>query len=267
MISIVIPTYKPGFYFYECLQALNNQDFSKSNFFVYIILNGKRDPYYEVINEWMLDFDLRFKMVFTDVSGVSNARNIGLDIANSEYICFLDDDDLISKNYLSELYNIAANNKLAISNVRSFSDEIHQSKDYFLTFYQKKSLQDISIKHKSNFSTIWGKLIHKNIIGNNRFNLNLRIGEDALFMFTISKNIKKIESTYSDCIYFRRIRQNSTVTIKRSVYFYISNLIVLLCLYTLIFLKAPLNYGFIFYLNRISACFKSTILFILNKHE
>ena len=37
--------------------------------------------------------------------GVSNARNMGIDISNSKYIAFVDADDSVEKSFLEEAYN------------------------------------------------------------------------------------------------------------------------------------------------------------------
>lgn len=42
--------------------------------------------------------------------GVSSARNVGLDVAKGEWICFVDSDDLIEADYMQKMYEAAINN-------------------------------------------------------------------------------------------------------------------------------------------------------------
>ncbi|WNY31779.1 glycosyltransferase family A protein [Acinetobacter calcoaceticus] len=99
MIEIIIPTYKPKEYFYECLSSLDNQKISFSKFRVVIVLNGPKEPYYSLILKWLEDFDFNVLLMHTDTSGVSHARNIALNNCDLDvdYVCFLDDDDIFLK--------------------------------------------------------------------------------------------------------------------------------------------------------------------------
>ena len=44
-ISVIIPTYRPQAYLWECLDSLNRQTLSKSSFEVVLVLNGEQAPY------------------------------------------------------------------------------------------------------------------------------------------------------------------------------------------------------------------------------
>ena len=43
-------------------------------------------------------------LVHEEMKGVNHARNVGLNLAKGDYICFCDNDDMVSKNYLDVLY-------------------------------------------------------------------------------------------------------------------------------------------------------------------
>ena len=49
LISVIIPTYKPGNYIIECLKSLANQTLSPNCFEIIIVLNGCREPYEEFV--------------------------------------------------------------------------------------------------------------------------------------------------------------------------------------------------------------------------
>lgn len=59
------------------------------------------------------------------------------------------------------------------------------------------------------FSSLCAKMLHRDMIGNTRFDTNLARGEDGLFMATISKNIHYIAKCSSDTVYYVNCRQNS----------------------------------------------------------
>ena len=109
-ISVIIPTYKPQAYLWECLGSLCRQTFDKNAFEIILILNGCKEPYYAQIKEYISVNMSGCNVILlqTDTGGVSNARNIGLDIAKGEYITFIDDDDYVSSKYLECLYEKVA---------------------------------------------------------------------------------------------------------------------------------------------------------------
>jgi len=98
LISVIIPSYKPDNYIYRCLESVARQDIDKQRYEVIIVLNGCNEPYYTDIKLFLQQKfqGIKTLLLQTDVAGVSNARNIGLDNAQGEYISFIDDDDWVS---------------------------------------------------------------------------------------------------------------------------------------------------------------------------
>ena len=115
-ISVIVPTYKPQAYLWECLDSLVAQSLSKDDFEVVLVLNGCKEPWKGEIEDYieksMRGMNVNF--IQTDVPGVSNARNVALDNARGEYIAFIDDDDFISENYLETLYKYSKPNRVVI---------------------------------------------------------------------------------------------------------------------------------------------------------
>ena len=108
-ISVIVPTYKPQTYLWECLDSIYNQTFPKTDYELVLVLNGCNEPYNTQIKEWLSKHeDLQVQYFQIDEGGVSNARNIALNNAKGKYVTFIDDDDLISFSFLEELYDNTA---------------------------------------------------------------------------------------------------------------------------------------------------------------
>ena len=81
-ISVIVPTYKPQVYLWECLDSIYNQTFPKTEYELILVLNGCNEPYNAQIKDWLAKHsDLRVQYIQTDEAGVSNARNMALDVA------------------------------------------------------------------------------------------------------------------------------------------------------------------------------------------
>lgn len=117
MISIIIPVYNAENTLNTLVHDIRAQDYS--NYQVLLIDDGSTDnsAYY---GKEIQDKDRRFHYIYQENSGVSAARNCGLQMAEGEYITFLDADDRIDYNYLSALFNSCKkhNSDIAVCNVK-----------------------------------------------------------------------------------------------------------------------------------------------------
>lgn len=264
-ISVIVPTYRPQGYLWECLDSVYNQTFAKSDYELVLVLNGCDEPFYSQIKDWLgKHCDLQVQFFQTDEGGVSNARNIALDNAKGEYITFIDDDDYISNTYLETLLAYADRNTISAAYPYAFNDaEPDIQKPYsYTTFYNiYEHAGVLKAKYvRQYFSGPCMKLFHKSIINNKRFNPRFRIGEDSLFMFLISDKFQYFQVVPKDAVYYRRYRENSAVTTKRSSKEIITNSVKLLCEYSSIYFKNPFKYSLIQYMR----CVVGTIHSIWN---
>ena len=220
-ISIIIPTYKPGSYLKDCLESINNQTMDKKCFEVIIVLNGVIKPYIEYIYSLTKMYDFNSVVIPTETPGVSNARNLGLSRTQGEYVCFIDDDDKISPSYLENLYSKATPNNIVASNVKAFYDNSDKlENDYIASAYKKlinKNSPLSVFKGRKFMSSSCCKIISRRIIQDVRFDTNLKIGEDSVFMAKISKKVKSIVLSDSSAIYYRRLRAGSASRVKQPI--------------------------------------------------
>lgn len=220
-ISIIIPTYKPGSYLKDCLESINNQTMDKKCFEVIIVLNGVIKPYIEYIYSLTKMYDFNSVVIPTETPGVSNARNLGLSRTQGEYVCFIDDDDKISPSYLENLYSKATPNNIVASNVKAFYNNSNKTENDYIASAYKKLINKNSplsvFKGRKFMSSSCCKIISRRIIQDVRFDTNLKIGEDSVFMAKISKKVKSIVLSDSSAIYYRRLRARSASRVKQPI--------------------------------------------------
>lgn len=92
-VSVIIPTYNRAGYLREAVQSVLDQSFH--DFEIIIVDDGSLDATREVAKNFE---DNRIRYYYQANSGRSIARNRGLELAEGDYIAFLDDDDLYLPN-------------------------------------------------------------------------------------------------------------------------------------------------------------------------
>lgn len=261
-LSVIIPTYRPSSLLHDCLLSISKQTLSTQDYEVIIVLNGDLAPLYRqyVENEMGLFASVPIKLVCSEIASVSNARNIALDLAKGKYICFVDDDDVISDTYLENLCFFADSESIVVSNVLAFQEDNMQDvvSDYITQAYLKlsprKKVYD-KLVARSFFSSSCCKLIPSVVIGTRRFDIHFKIGEDSLFMALLSNKIKKVVFADDTAVYYRRVRISSASHQQISFGKRFLNSTLVSLAFVGIYLKAPREYNFLFFVNRILAPF------------
>lgn len=266
-ISVIIPTYKPKDYLWECLDSLVVQTFPKKNFEVIIVLNGCSEPYKSSIENYIAERmkGMNVNFIHTEVGGVSNARNIALEQVKGKFVTFIDDDDFVSAKYLELLYEKADDETISLCYPYAFKDgDIttqlpYPMNDVYEEMYNKTDI-NISSKIRKFFSGPCMKLIPMSFIQGRQFDVRFKNGEDSLFMFLISDRIKCIRFAQRDAVYYRRYRVGSAVTKIRSHSEIIKTGLLQVFVYFEYFFKSPFSYNFVFWCTRILATIKQIVI-------
>ncbi len=249
-VSVIIPTYHPQQHTLECLASVEQQTLDASLYEVIVVLNGEREPYETMLQEALPS---NGRLFYSPVASACSSRNQGINEAQGEYICFIDDDDKISPTYLEELLKIAGKDTIAASNCLSLYNDGTTCGNVYSHEYGTHASQGTQpfYKPKKIFSIPWMKLIHRDVIGVRRFNESFPSGQDALLMFEVSDRMSKVRFTSPDAVYYWRQRDNSLHRIgyrKRFVKYS-----RLAWAYTRLFFRHPLRYNFYFYVTRLLA--------------
>lgn len=107
LISIIIPVYNSQETIKFVLQSIYNQTYKEVE--VLLINDGSTDQSEKIINEFSKT--MRLKYIFQKNRGVSSARNLGLTLAQGDYIMFLDSDDFWENDKIEKQLGILQNNQ------------------------------------------------------------------------------------------------------------------------------------------------------------
>lgn len=210
IISIVIPIYNTEKYLKKCLYSVVNQSYK--NIEILIINDGSTDNSHIICEEFSENDD-RIIYINKENEGVSIARNIGLDQAKGDWIYFLDSDDFLDLNTFSELLTIAEKNNCDIIQfgLRSFKNNqlVRENYPKFFKEYYSNNLKYFIDENPLKPLAAWLHLFKKDIIGDIRFDKNLKHCEDMLFVYSVYCNMNKLVSLNK--IYYNQVlSENST---------------------------------------------------------
>lgn len=107
-ISVIIPVYNVENYLSKCIESVLAQSFK--DFEIIVVNDGSTDGSVKIIENYESRYPDIIRSYYKKNGGLSSARNFAIEIAQSEYITFLDSDDYIDGNYLEVLYNAAKEN-------------------------------------------------------------------------------------------------------------------------------------------------------------
>lgn len=102
LISIVVPVYNVAKYLDPCVKSIMDQTYS--NWELLLIDDGSTDNSYERCREYREQRPDQIKVYKKENGGLSDARNYGCARAKGEYLIYIDSDDIVSRDYLSLLY-------------------------------------------------------------------------------------------------------------------------------------------------------------------
>lgn len=143
MISIIVPVYNVEKYLDRCVQSILIQSFKR--FELILVNDGSTDNSFEICQKYRKK-DSRVILISQENKGLSAARNTGLNNAHGDYICFIDSDDFIEKDYL----------KLLLNNLKSNNADISIC-EYFLSNEKGKKYSIVKLNEPKNISILSGK--------------------------------------------------------------------------------------------------------------
>ena len=125
-ISVIIPVYKVEKYLSKCVDSVLNQTYT--NIEVILVDDGSPDSCPEICDNYK-GRDRRIKVIHKQNGGLSDARNAALEIAEGDYISFVDSDDWVDDNLLKVLHDALTrtNADMSISNMVSVTETGMQS--------------------------------------------------------------------------------------------------------------------------------------------
>ena len=213
MLSVIIPFHNAEKFIENCFKCIEKQTVKTGVEFIFIN-DGSNDKSVNIFNDY-LERNENIRLINIEKSGVSKARNVGIESAKGEFVTFLDIDDEISNKFAETLIeNIDKYQKDVY--LYNYFEKIGNNTRYIKHIESENNLKDISRRNIVGlilgenceypfFASVWRLCIKKSFITNNNieFKEDIYIAEDMLF--------------YLDCL----TKTESFFYVDKAVYTYI----------------------------------------------
>lgn len=210
MISVIVPVHNGARYIERCVHSIVKSSYKDLE--IIVVENGSTDNTYEIC-KLLSEEDDRIRLLSTKQCGLPNARNIGIDNANGDWISFVDADDYISEVMIQRLMETTVEYSADLV----FCDFIHGNEDSFdfsemgcsidgLKNAEKMTLDsfffETYLRAQYKYSVVWNKLFNRRTLGEIRFNRNLYYIEDRNFVIQYVLNCNNIISIPDKLYYY-----------------------------------------------------------------
>lgn len=212
LVSIIVPVYNVEEYLPKCLDSILNQTYK--NLEIILVDDGSTDGSGVICDDYATK-DKRIKVIHKQNGGLSDARNVGIDICTGDYIGFVDSDDYIEIDMYETLLNYLKENNLDVCMCASadvIDGKIINSKkfDAFCVDNKEGIIRETFVNKYGGMSiSVCNKLFIKDIFKGIRF-LKEKTSEDVFFVLDWIKNTERF-GRISDCKYYY-VKRNGSIT-------------------------------------------------------
>lgn len=210
--SIIVPVFNSARNIFECINSILKQ--SVIDFELIIIDDGSTDSSIEILEEVAIT-DKRIVLLKKENGGVSSARNKGLNIAQGEYILFVDSDDYIDSDYLQTYHNLLQihPDALIYQGFVSKTGDVLVNESLPEGVYFKDQITNAValLEQKRCLGGACNKIFNADIINLHliRFNENFSYGEDKIFTLEYLQYVDKILLSDKCNYYYNRSTEDS----------------------------------------------------------
>lgn len=202
-LSVIIPVYNTEIWLPRCVDSVINQTYPEIE--IILVDDGSTDSSGKICDNYASK-DERIKVIHKTNGGLSDARNAGLEIANGEFISFVDSDDYISINMYESLiktfYLYKNENAIVCSGSVQVCGRVEKELKFEKKEFNKEELLYGILFHKNPPSIgVCDKLFPRHFFDNLRFPIG-KINEDFIVMAKIYKNAERMYITTNAKYYY-----------------------------------------------------------------
>ena len=183
-ISVIVPVYNVETYLERCVESILQQTYA--HFELILINDGSTDSSGQICDHLASQYE-NIKVYHIENAGVSNARNMGIQLATGSWVTFIDSDDFVTQDYLATLASAVegVNVGFAIAPLHHIKNGIvtdlpsHSGKTELWS--TEETMKELLMTTRTSFFPV-AKLFKRVLLADEKFNTNYHLAEDALFL-------------------------------------------------------------------------------------
>lgn len=216
-LSIIIPVYNAAAFLEGCLDSLCRQ--TCDDFEVILIDDGSTDNSLAICRKYVAA-DKRFRCASQVNAGAGAARNHGLQMAQGEFICFVDADDWVDAKYVEQMLAVPADVDLVVADATIHDGDNVQPMTFDAEAVNRADtltgkLQQLVLTQSDYwaYAYLWNKRFKHEVISRNDlcFNTEMHIAEDEVFLLDYLEYCHSLKVLAAN-IYHYRLRNGASAT-------------------------------------------------------
>ena len=220
-ISVIVPVYNVEAYLERCVESILQQTYA--HFELILINDGSTDSSGQICDHLASQYE-NIKVYHIENAGVSNARNMGIQLATGSWVTFIDSDDFVTQDYLATLASAVEG-----LNVGFVITPMHHIKNGIVTdipshsgktelWSTEETMKELLMTTRTSFFPV-AKLFKRDLLADEKFNTNYHLAEDALFLTELLLKTRCSSVFIDKPIYYYDHREGSaTTSVNRHVF-------------------------------------------------
>ena len=213
-ISVIVPVYNVEAYLERCVESILQQTYA--HFELILINDGSTDSSGQICDRLASQYE-NIKAHHIENAGVSNARNMGIQLATSSWVTFIDSDDFVTQDYLATLASAVEG-----ENIGFVIAPLHHIKNGIVTdlpphsgktelWSTEETMKELLMTTRTSFFPV-AKLFKRNLLADEKFNTNYHLAEDALFLTELLLKTRCSSVFIDKPVYYYDHREGSATT-------------------------------------------------------
>ena len=220
-ISVIVPVYNVETYLERCVESILQQTYA--HFELILINDGSTDSSGQICDHLASQYE-NIKVYHIENAGVSNARNMGIQLATGSWVTFIDSDDFVTQDYLATLASAVEglNVGFAIAPLHHIKNGIvtdipsHSGKTELWS--TEETMKELLMTTRTSFFPV-AKLFKRDLLADEKFNTNYHLAEDALFLTELLLKTRCSSVFIDKPVYYYDHREGSaTTSVNRHVF-------------------------------------------------
>lgn len=210
-LSVVVPVYNVEQYLPRCLDSLLAQTRQPEE--IILVDDGSTDGSGAICDEYRQKHK-NIVVIHQQNKGLSSARNMGIDLAQYEYIAFVDSDDYIEPNMYADLLELQASEGADIIIGGTWLEEENgkkfprQADTIKLVMTAKEALVQLNSYRYYNMAC-WDKVYRRKLFDDLRFPVG-KLCEDYYLMHQVIGKAKKV--VYTSTPYYHYVQRGNSIS-------------------------------------------------------